>query len=169
MNHHICITNCLKCSWGWLGDDWKKLDSISFPLTSTIISLSLERMSCHMLWGNGTLDPGLYSYKCLSMCKYLDRKWLATKRSAGVTPRENLRNPLHAGGKACKQRDQSWLWNPDQMSSMTGASVGTQERLMTSKIFFKNGTLSLFLFSLHTERCSFSLSQSFNALLEDKN
>ena len=28
---------------------------------------------------------------------------LATKRAAGVTPELNLRNPLHAGDKSCKQ------------------------------------------------------------------
>ena len=27
---------------------------------------------------------------------------LAVKRSAGVTPKVNLRNPLHTGGKVCK-------------------------------------------------------------------
>ena len=42
------------------------------------------------------------------VCRYVDRKdstaMLATKRSAGVTPEVNLRNPLHTGKKAHKWR-----------------------------------------------------------------
>ena len=34
---------------------------------------------------------------------------LVIKRSAGVTPEVNLKNPLHAGDKACKLRDPPWL------------------------------------------------------------
>ena len=41
---------------------------------------------------------------------------LATKRSAGVTPRVNLRNLLHAGDEAQEWRNPSWLWNPEEMS-----------------------------------------------------
>ena len=41
------------------------------------------------------------------VCKYLDQKGsaalLTTKRSAGVAPEVNLRNPLHEGKKQHKQ------------------------------------------------------------------
>ena len=65
------------------------------------------------------LDPGLKSHQYLYVCKYVD--WngfgamLATKRSAGVTPEVNLRNPLHVGDEACKQVDRPWLWKTWQM------------------------------------------------------
>ena len=51
-----------------------------------------------MLWGSGMLDPQL--------CKYVGQNgsaaMLATKKSAGVSPKMNLRNPLQAGNEACK-------------------------------------------------------------------
>ena len=33
----------------------------------------------------------------------------AAKRSAGVAPEVNLRNPLHAGDEACKRGNLPWL------------------------------------------------------------
>ena len=41
---------------------------------------------------------------------------LATKRSAGIAPKVNLRILLHAGNEACKQGDPPWLWNLGQTS-----------------------------------------------------
>ena len=60
---------------------------------------------------------------------------LATWRSAGVTPKVSLRNPLYTGEKARKQGDQPWLWNPRQTvpDVQTGVSVAPQKRLMFSK------------------------------------
>ena len=48
-----------------------------------------------------------------NMYKYVYQKgWtamLAVKKSAGIAPELNLRNPLHAGEGACKGRDLPWL------------------------------------------------------------
>ena len=35
---------------------------------------------------------------------------LATKKSAGVAPEMNLRNPLHTGDETLKRGNPSWLW-----------------------------------------------------------
>ena len=40
---------------------------------------------------------------------------LAAKRSAGVAPEVNLRNPLRVGDEARKQGNLPWLRNPGQM------------------------------------------------------
>ena len=55
-----------------------------------------------------TLDAKLYSvFQYLYVDKYVDQKGSAAmpavKKSAGVAPEVNLRNPLHAGDEACKQ------------------------------------------------------------------
>ena len=65
---------------------------------------------------------------------------LVIKRSAGVTPEVNLKNPLHAGDKACKLRDPPWLWNAGQMSPevQKGASMNPQkDRCLRKYIFLK--------------------------------
>ena len=53
------------------------------------------------------LNLGLQPHECLYKCKYVIKKridrHLGSKRSAGVAPEVNLRNPLHAGNKACKR------------------------------------------------------------------
>ena len=61
---------------------------------------------------------------------------LATKRSAGVTLEVNLRNPLHADKKTCKQGI-----HPDfetqgrhHQKSRTGVSVALQKGRESSKI-----------------------------------
>ena len=47
------------------------------------------------------------------ICKYVDENgsaaMLAARRSAGVTPKVNLRIPLHTGNEAGKQGDPPWL------------------------------------------------------------
>ena len=62
---------------------------------------------------------------------------LAIKRSAGVTPELNVRNPVHAGNEACK-----WLVNPGFeaqgghcQKSKTRVSVTPQEGLISSQNF----------------------------------
>ena len=55
-----------------------------------------------------TLDPGFECHQCWNhMWKYMDQKgptaMLGIKRSAGVTPEMNLRNPLHTGDAAHRQ------------------------------------------------------------------
>ena len=46
-------------------------------------------------------------------CKYIDQNFsaiiLIAKRSTGVTPGMNLKNPLHTGDNALKRGDQPWL------------------------------------------------------------
>ena len=41
---------------------------------------------------------------------------MAAKRSAGIAPEANLRNPLRVGDEARKQGNLPWLRNPEQMS-----------------------------------------------------
>ena len=55
-----------------------------------------------------TLNPKFYPvFQFLYVQKYVDQKGSAVmstiKKSAGVDPEVNLRNPLHAGDEACKQ------------------------------------------------------------------
>ena len=63
----------------------------------------LERALCR------ALILGFKSQYCWYMHKYLDQISSATmlviKRSVGVTPGVNLRNPLHGGQNTCKQGD----------------------------------------------------------------
>ena len=77
-----------------------------FQLSRAGISQSVERLSCHMLSGNGMLDPGLEPHQCLYTSESMWMKQLGTilaaKRSAGVIPEVNLRNPLCVGNKAHK-------------------------------------------------------------------
>ena len=63
---------------------------------------------------------------------------LAIKRSTGITPEVNLRNPLLAGDEVHK-----WTHPGDEtrrrhhQKSKTGVPVAPQERLMTCTIFWK--------------------------------
>ena len=78
-----------------------------------IISISHLYGDKSPLWKDeGRIDLGFESYQCLSyIYRYVDWKALAailvTKRSAGVVPGLNQRNPLHTSNKAHKQN--SWL------------------------------------------------------------
>ena len=62
---------------------------------------------------------------------------MAAKRSAGVTPKVNLRNPLHAGAEVCKQDDPPWLWNLGQTSKNRNIS-GPTKRTNVLQNFQKN-------------------------------
>ena len=57
--------------------------------------------------GKGDWTNSFMSNFCLWICLYVCGKdsaaMLATNRSAGVASEVNLRNPLRAGKKACKQ------------------------------------------------------------------
>ena len=60
--------------------------------------------------------PMFQSHQCLYVHKYTDQKCLdvmfAIKKSAGVAPEVNLRNPLHASDEGCKQENSPWVFNP---------------------------------------------------------
>ena len=64
---------------------------------------------------------------------------LAIKRSAGVAPGVNLRNPLHALNEACKQEIQPGFENQGRchQKSKTGVSVVPLKGLMSYKNFIK--------------------------------
>ena len=64
---------------------------------------------------------------------------LATKRSAGVTPEVNLRNPLHAGEKTHKQGIHPGFETQGRhhQKFKTGVSVAPQKELVSSKKFKK--------------------------------
>ena len=72
--------------------------------------------------------------------KYVDQKGpaavLFAKRSAGVTPEVNLKNPLHPGKEACEQGiypgfETQGTWH---QKSKTGVLVDPQTGLLSSKI-----------------------------------
>ena len=91
------------------------------------------------------------------VCKYVVQiglaTMLATKRSAGVTPDLNLRNPLHLGDKTPKQGNPPWLWSPGQMlpEAQNGLSVAPEKGLMSSKNFFQKNKRIKVLNSVHTD------------------
>ena len=62
--------------------------------------LGIVSMKKQLLFGTSPTNPHIY------VTKYVDQKgsaaMRATKRSVGVAPEVNLRNPLHAGEEACK-------------------------------------------------------------------
>ena len=73
---------------------------------------------------------------------------LTSKRSAGVTLKVNLRNPLHAGDKTCEQGD----FHPGfeiqgigHQKSKTGISVTPQKDVMSSKYFVKKSFCTNFV------------------------
>ena len=77
------------------------------------------------------------------MYKYVDQKdsaaMLAIKRLVGIAPEVNVRDPLHASGKA-----QQWEINPGfetqglcNKKSKSGVSVAPQKGLLSFNIFFK--------------------------------
>ena len=73
---------------------------------------------------------------------------LAAKRSAGVAPEVNLRNPLHAGNEAGKQGNPPRLWNPGQTSPQLqkkGISGPTKRNLDPPIFFKKNQFIDLIL------------------------
>ena len=89
------------------------------------------------------------------MCKYVDRKGLAAmlgaKRSAGVAPEVNLRNPLHRGNEAHKRGNHPRFETQGRyhQQSKTGISLN-----FVFQIFFqKKGT--------HLFRCVTSRSEPF--------
>ena len=72
------------------------------------------------------------------VCKYVD--WngsaimLATKGSAGVAPEGNLRNPLHAGNKACKRGILPCFETQVRHHQKSKTSVAPPKVLMSSNI-----------------------------------
>ena len=64
---------------------------------------------------------------------------LATRRSAGVTPEVNLRNPLYTGNKhASKEIHPGFeTQGRSHLKPKTWVSVAAQKELMSSKYFFK--------------------------------
>ena len=60
---------------------------------------------------------------------------LAVKKSAGVTPEVNLRNPLHEGEEADKQGIHPSFETQGRrlQNSKTGVSVAPQKELVSSK------------------------------------
>ena len=97
---------------------------------------------------NGLSASGTEKRKVRTQC------FLHANRSAGVALEANLRNPLHAGDKACKRGDQPWLWNPDETSLKVrnrGISSPPQKGLMSSK-------------NLKKRKVSFMLSFKFQSL-----
>ena len=90
--------------------------------------------------------PPMLVYTCASMLikKPSSATMLGTKRSAGVTPEVNLRNPLHTGDKACKRGN-----HPDfetqsrhHQKSITGVSAAPQKRTDALQKFKKQVFLS---------------------------
>ena len=65
------------------------------------------------------------------MLVYLCAAMLATKRSAGIIPEVNLRNPLHAGNEACRQGIHRGVETQGRhhQKSKTGVSVVVQKQL----------------------------------------
>ena len=105
---------------------------------------------CHKHSCTNMVHVGFESHQCLLL--QVQVRWskkpgsvtiLATKRSAGVTPEVNLRNPLHMGNEAHKQGFHLGFEAQSRHSqkSKTGVSVAPQKKLMSFKIsFFKKGT-----------------------------
>ena len=83
---------------------------------------------------------------CLYVYKYVDQKgsaaMLAIKRSEGVTPKVNLRNPLHVGEEEYSASEESTLalkLNTDvTRKSKTGVSVSSQKGLRSYRFVLKN-------------------------------
>ena len=71
------------------------------------------------------------------MYRYVDQKGSAAKRSVGVTPEVNLRNPLHVGDEESRRGIYPCLWEQGQTSTKakTGTSVGLQKKLLSPKNF----------------------------------
>ena len=85
----------------------------------------------------GTLYPGFES--SMLVRKYADRNGsaavLAAKRSAGIAPEANLRNPLRAGDETRRQGDPPSFVNFGlQQKSKTGVSVAHYKGLVSSKM-----------------------------------
>ena len=76
------------------------------------------------------------------MCTYVDQKGLAAmlviKRSAGVAPEPNLRNPLHEVDEAHKREIHPGFETPSRhhQEFKTGVSVVPQKVLVFSKFIF---------------------------------
>ena len=65
---------------------------------------------------------------------------LVAKRSVGIAPEVQLRIRLHAGDKAIRWRNPSWLWQPWQTSpevQSTGISARTKRTDVLQKCFKK--------------------------------
>ena len=62
---------------------------------------SLERLSCHMLWGSGTVEP----YQCLYASRWIEMARLPRGQQV-----------LHQRWIRCKWENPPWLWNPRQTS-----------------------------------------------------
>ena len=78
------------------------------------------------------------------------------KRLAGVVPEVNLRIPLHAGDKTCKQGGPPWLWNQGQMSPevQNRGISGPTKRTDVLQNFLKNkkDTYSLVIYSIKSSK-----------------
>ena len=82
-----------------------------------------------------TLNPKFYPvFQYLYVHKYVDQKdsaaMPAVKRSAGVAPEVNLRNPLHAGDEACKEEMYPGFETQDRLHrrSKSGVPVASQTK-----------------------------------------
>ena len=81
---------------------------------------------------------------------------LAIKRSAGVTPQMNLRNPYHTGDEAGKQETHPVFETQGRCyQPKTEVSVAAQKDWCPPKYFFKNRKEKIFtLLSICTRPCS---------------
>ena len=72
------------------------------------------------------------------------RLLLTMKRSAGVAPEANLRNPFNAGKKACKEGIHPWLRNTGRrhQKSKTGVSVAPQKEILQK--YWPHGRYTIF-------------------------
>ena len=82
--------------------------------------------------------PTSAAYVACRECDWLPC-WLS-KRSAGVAPEVNLRNPLCAGEEVCKQGNPPYLWNTGQTSPevQNRGISGPTKRTYVLQIFLKN-------------------------------
>ena len=106
----------------------------------SIIVQSVGFLTCPTLGGSDTINPGLGPHQWLFRSTRFNSSAAmpATKRSAGVVPEVNLRIPLNAGYKACKQGINPGFETRGiyHKKSKQGFQCTRQIRPMFSKILF---------------------------------
>ena len=118
----------------------------------------VTKLLCNLLC-NMSSNLACRRFTCLSLFCIAQKDsaaMLAIKRSAGVTPQVNLRNPYHTGDEAGKQETHPGFETQGRChQSKTEVSVAPQKGLISSKIFLKNRKEKVFtLLSICTRRCS---------------
>ena len=146
----LCCSFCEQCLGCWL--DTRFFVRFLNSLKSILDDLRLISLVIWTWWRNVMSRNQQFE----EMQRTRLSEMLAVKRSVGVTPEVNLRNPLHAGEETCKRGIHSGFETQGRrhQKSKTGVSVAPQKGLGSSENLFLKTKKKKFIFTSRCDRNS---------------